>query len=37
MLNVIDEHFIRLVPLIDQHARKAARYILMDVRVDPER
>lgn len=31
------EHFTRLVPLIDQHTRKAAQYILMDVRVDPER
>ena len=31
------EHFTRLVPLIDQYARKAAQYILMDVRVEPER
>ncbi|MFA9594026.1 putative quinol monooxygenase [Citrobacter telavivensis] len=31
------EHFTRLVPLIDQYARKAAQYILMDGRVDPER
>ncbi|HAN1838191.1 TPA: antibiotic biosynthesis monooxygenase [Escherichia coli] len=31
------EHFTRLVPFIDQHTRKAAQYILMDVRVDPER
>lgn len=29
------EHFRRLVPLIDHHARKAAKYILMDERVDP--
>lgn len=31
------EHFTRLVPLIDQYARKAAQYILMDSLVDPER
>lgn len=31
------EHFTRLVPLIDQYARKAAQYILMDGRVEPER
>ncbi|WP_434670945.1 putative quinol monooxygenase (plasmid) [Klebsiella sp. B345] len=31
------EHFTRLVPLIDQYARKAAQYILMDSQVDPER
>ncbi|MEQ0469595.1 putative quinol monooxygenase [Klebsiella sp. JB_Kp017] len=31
------EHFTRLVPLIDQYARKAAQYILMNSRVDPER
>ena len=31
------EHFTRLVPLIDQFARKAAQYILMDGRVEPER
>lgn len=30
------EHFRRLVPLIDQHARQDARYILMNDRVDPE-
>jgi len=28
------EHFRRLVPLIDQHARKAAQYILMNDKVD---
>ncbi|BFO09086.1 antibiotic biosynthesis monooxygenase [Serratia rubidaea] len=31
------EHFTRLVPLIDQYARKAAQYILMDSQVMPER
>lgn len=31
------EHFTRLVPLIDQYARKAAQYILMNSLVDPER
>lgn len=31
------EHFTRLVPLIDQYARKAAQYILMDSQVTPER
>ena len=31
------EHFTRLVPLIDQYARKAAQYILMDSLVQPER
>ena len=31
------ELFTRLVPLIDQYARKAAQYILMDGLVDPER
>ncbi|MEF3091465.1 putative quinol monooxygenase [Raoultella sp. WB_B2P2-3] len=30
------EHFRRLVPLIDQHKRKDARYILMNCRVNPE-
>ena len=30
------EHFRRLVPLIDQHARKEAQYILMKVKVDPQ-
>lgn len=30
------EHFRRLVPLIDQHARKAAQYILMNVKVEPQ-
>ena len=28
------EHFRWLVPLIDQHARKAAQYILMNDKVD---
>lgn len=31
------EHFTRLVPLIDQYARKAAQYILMNSLVQPER
>ena len=31
------EHFTRLVPLIDQYARKAAQYISMNSLVDPER
>ncbi|VUS74133.1 putative quinol monooxygenase [Klebsiella huaxiensis] len=29
------EHFRRLVPLIDQHKRKGAHYILMDSSVNP--
>lgn len=29
------EHFRRLVPLIDQHKRKEAHYILMDSSVNP--
>lgn len=31
------EHFTRLVPLIDQCARKAAQYILMDAQAEPEK
>lgn len=30
------EHFRRLVPLIDQHKRKEAQYILMSSMVTPE-
>lgn len=30
------EHFRRLVPLINQHIRKEAHYILMDCLVSPE-
>lgn len=35
-LHCASEHFTRLVPLIDQHTRKEAQYILMNYRVNPE-